>query len=70
MFGLKPSYGVVSQRGYLDHVGGGTTDADINVFGPIARSAGDLDLLLSVLAGPAPERALGLAARAAGAAPA
>ena len=28
------------------HVGGGTTDADINVFGPIARSADDLDLLL------------------------
>ena len=44
VFGLKPSYGVVPQRGYLDHVGGGTTDADINVFGPIARSADDLDL--------------------------
>ena len=53
-FGLKPSYGVVPQRGYLDSVGGGTTDADINVFGPMARSAGDLDLLLSVLAGPEP----------------
>ncbi len=53
-FGLKPSYGVVPQRGYLDSVGGGTTDADINVFGPMARSAADLDLLLSVLAGPVP----------------
>ena len=53
-FGLKPSYGVVPQRGYLDSVGGGTTDADINVFGPMARSADDLDLLLSVLAGPEP----------------
>jgi amidase len=52
VFGLKPSFGVVPQRGYLDHVGGGTTDADINVFGPIARSAHDLDLLLDVLAGP------------------
>ena len=52
VFGLKPSFGVVPQRGYLDHVGGGTTDADINVFGPIARSADDLDLLLDVLAGP------------------
>ncbi len=51
-FGLKPSYGVVPQRGYLDSVGGGTTDADVNVFGPMARSAGDLDLLLSVMAGP------------------
>jgi amidase len=56
-FGLKPSFGVIPQRGYLDHVGGGTTDADINVFGPIARSADDLDLLLGVLAGPEPERA-------------
>src|SRR5205807_2360260 len=41
-FGLKPSYGVVPQRGYLDRVGGGVTDSDINVFGPMARSAGDL----------------------------
>lgn len=57
-FGLKPSFGIVSQRGYLDHVGGGTTDADINVFGPIARSAEDLDLLLGVLAGPDADRAL------------
>jgi amidase len=59
VFGLKPSFGVVPQRGYLDHVGGGTTDADINVFGPIARSADDLDLLLGVLAAPSPELAVG-----------
>jgi amidase len=58
VFGLKPSFGVVPQRGYLDHVGGGATDADINVFGPIARSARDLDLLLDVLGGPPPEDAL------------
>jgi amidase len=57
VYGLKPSFGVVPQRGYLDHVGGGGTDADINVFGPIARSADDLALLLGVLAGPEPERA-------------
>ena len=57
IFGLKTSYGLVSQRGYLDSVGGGVTDADINVFGPMARSAGDLALLLDVLAGPEPERA-------------
>jgi amidase len=55
VYGLKPSFGVVSQLGYLDHVGGGVTHADINVFGPIARSADDLDLLLGVLAGPDPE---------------
>ncbi len=54
---LKPSFGVIPQRGYLDHVGGGATDADINVFGPIARDPDDLALLLDVLAGPEPERA-------------
>ena len=59
VFGLKPSFGVVPQRGYLDHVGGGTTDADINVFGPIARSARDLDLLLDVLGGPVADDAVG-----------
>ena len=52
VFGHKPSFGIVSQRGYLDRVGGGRTDPDINVFGPLARSAEDLDLLLDVLAGP------------------
>ena len=55
-FALKPTFGVVPQRGYLDSVGGGSTDADINVFGPIARSAADLELLMSVLAGPEPAR--------------
>jgi amidase len=58
IFGLKPSYGVISQRGYLDHVGGGHTDADVNVFGPLARGVEDLELLLSVLAGPDADRAL------------
>jgi amidase len=58
VYGLKPTWGVVSQRGYLDHSKGGTIDVDINVFGPIARSAHDLDLLITVLAGPDPERAV------------
>jgi amidase len=58
VFGLKPSFGVIPQRGYLSHVGAGTIDADINVFGPIARSARDLDLLLGIMAGPAPEAAI------------
>jgi amidase len=52
VFGHKPTFGVVSQRGYLDRVGGGRTDVDMNVFGPFARHAEDLDLLLSVLAAP------------------
>jgi amidase len=49
VFGLKPTYGIVPQDGYLSHVGGGTVDVDINVFGPITRSAPDLDLVLGVL---------------------
>jgi amidase len=58
VYALKPSYGVVPNLGYLDHVGGGTTRTDMNVFGPMARAAGDLDLLLSVLAGPSPDDAV------------
>jgi amidase len=50
--GHKPSYGLIPQRGYLDHPGGGTIDVDINVFGPLARSVDDLELLFDVLAGP------------------
>lgn len=57
-FALKPSFGVVPQLGYLSHVGAGGVGADMNVFGPITRSAGDLSLLLDVIAGPAPDDAL------------
>jgi amidase len=55
VFGLKTTYGAVPQRGYLDRVGGGVSDADINVLGPLARSADDLDLVLGVVAGPLDE---------------
>lgn len=52
VFGLKPTYGLVPQRGYLaDASGGAAPDLPTNVFGPLARSAWDLDLALSVLAG-------------------
>jgi len=57
IYGHKPSFGLVPQRGYLDHVGGGTIDADLNVVGPLARSAEDLALILEVIAGPPPELA-------------
>jgi len=49
VFGHKPSWGVVPSSGYLDHEAGGTTEADINVLGPIARSAEDLELLLGIV---------------------
>ncbi|HEY2427611.1 MAG TPA: amidase [Acidimicrobiales bacterium] len=55
--GHKPSFGLVPSRGYLDHVGGGLTEADINVIGPLGRSVGDLELVLDVLAGPDRHRA-------------
>ncbi len=49
VFGHKPSFGIVPSTGYLDHADGGTTEADVNVIGPIARSAEDLELLLPLL---------------------
>ncbi|MDG1197291.1 MAG: amidase [Actinomycetota bacterium] len=50
--GHKPSYGVVSQRGYIDHVSYGHGDADVNVVGPLARCVDDLELLFDVLVEP------------------
>lgn len=49
VYGHKPSWGIVGSKGYLDHVNGGTAEADVNVHGPIARSAEDLTLLLDLL---------------------
>jgi len=49
IFGHKPSFGVVPSTGYLDHPAGGTTEADVNVIGPLTRSADDLSLLLEIL---------------------
>ncbi|MGZ4700570.1 MAG: amidase family protein, partial [Ilumatobacteraceae bacterium] len=59
VFGHKPSFGLIPTLGYLDEPNGGVTESDINVFGPIARSAEDLELLLGVLARPTAERAVG-----------
>jgi len=56
--GHKPSFGVIPQLGYVSHTSAGTTEADVNVFGPLARSVGDLELLLDVLAGPNPDRSI------------
>jgi len=55
--GHKPSYGLVPCGGYLDGPDGGLTEPDVNVHGPLARSVDDLELLLGILAGPAPDRA-------------
>jgi amidase len=58
VFGHKPSYNLIPQRGHsppgLD--GGGVALA---VVGPMARSAADLELALGVLAGPDEQEAVG-----------
>lgn len=52
VYGHKPSFGVIPTHGYLDHVSHHRNVADVNVFGPIARSIDDLTLLVGLLAGP------------------
>ena len=42
VYGFKPTFGAVSQRGYVDRVGEAQYDVDANHFGPIARSVDDL----------------------------
>ena len=50
VFGLKPTYGLIPPRGQA--LPGIVAAADISVVGPLTRSARDLDLALSVMAGP------------------
>ncbi len=49
VFGLKPTYGIIPPRG--QSLPGTVAAADISVIGPMARSAGDLDMALDVMAG-------------------
>jgi amidase len=50
IYGHKPTFGICPPRGHA--VTGRISPDDIQVIGPMARSAGDLDLALSVMAGP------------------
>lgn len=52
LFGLKPTWGLVSTRGHVPPAPGATIESDLSVAGPLTRSARDLDLVLSVIAGP------------------
>ena len=52
VYGHKPTYGLVSYKGHA--LPGTVAVPDIAVAGPLARSARDLDLGLSILAGPGP----------------
>ena len=51
VFGLKPSWGLISMRGHSPR--GESREPDIGVAGPITRSARDAAAILSALAGPA-----------------
>ena len=58
VYAHKPTYGLVSQRGHVPPKPGAASEPDLNVIGPMARSARDLRLLLSILAnGPVPAKA-------------
>jgi len=50
VYGLKPTWGICSPRGHA--LPGRVAPGDISVIGPLARSAGDLDIALSAMAGP------------------
>jgi amidase len=50
IFGLKPTWGVVSMRGHA--LPGSVSYADISAIGPLSRGAADLDVMLDAMAGP------------------
>ena len=50
VFSHKPTWGLVPQHGHVPPTPGSWQEPDLNVIGPMARSARDLRLLLSVIA--------------------
>ncbi len=57
VFSHKPTWGLVSQRGHVPPTPGTHAERDLNVIGPMARSARDLRLLLSVMTEGVPAKA-------------
>ena len=57
VFGLKPTWGIVPMAGH--EIIEGVPDADVSVCGPLARSAEDLALALSIMAGPTERESVG-----------
>jgi amidase len=55
VFSHKPTWGRVSQVGHVPPAPGGTVERDLNVIGPMARSARDLRLLFPILLGQEPD---------------
>ncbi|POX42525.1 amidase [Streptomyces sp. Ru73] len=54
VYALRTSFGIVPTRGHIPRPPGWLTSSDMNTLGPIARTPEDLDVLLDVLAAPAP----------------
>ncbi|RJQ73211.1 MAG: amidase [Desulfobacteraceae bacterium] len=52
VYGHRPTHGIVPFRGHIPPPPGILSEADLSVAGPLARSAADLKLALSILAGP------------------
>jgi amidase len=52
VYGHKPSYGIVPQRGHIPGPPGTLSEPVMAVVGPLARSAADLALALDVIAAP------------------
>ncbi len=60
VYGHKPSFGLIPQTGHAPPgIAAPSNGIEIGVLGPLARSAGDLELALDVLAGPEGEMAKG-----------
>ncbi|ARB29231.1 amidase [Pseudomonas tolaasii] len=51
VYGHKPTHGIVSQRGHIPGAPGELAEGHLNVVGPLARHAADLQLMLGVIAG-------------------
>ena len=60
VWGLKPSYGLISCRGHVPPGPGALSSAPLSVGGPLARSTADLRLAFGLLAGGLPGWALDL----------
>jgi amidase len=52
VFGHKATWGIIPGRGHIPPTPGSLGEVDLGVFGPIGRSADDLDLGLDVMVGP------------------
>ncbi len=58
LFGHKPTYGIIPQRGHVPPVHGAMSAPAINVVGPIARCMDDIDMAFEITVGlEAPEAA-------------